>query len=243
MNTHMNIVAIIPARGGSKGILNKNIRVFEGKPLLAHTIAAAKKSRYITRIVVSTESEAIADVAIKYGAEVPFLRPMKLAQDRSKATDAVHHLLVTMEKKTGYRPDYVVLLQPTSPFRESEDIDGALDLLFKQKASAVVSVCRTEQLLFIKDKKGTLKLVSDKSFLKSGNRQELPDTYKLDGSMVYAIKTSVFLKKKTFIPKGVIAFEIPRWRAVDIDEPQDFLVGELIFHNRKKIERALKAFR
>ena len=239
----MNVLAIIPARGGSKGIINKNIRVFGGKPLLAHTIDAAKKSRYVTRIVVSTESEAIADVARKYGAEVPFLRPMELAGDKAKATDAVYHLLVTMEEESGYRPDYVVLLQPTSPLRESADIDGALTLLFKRKDSAVVSVCRTEQLLFTKNKKEVLELVSDESFLKSGNRQELPDTYKLDGSMVYAIKTSVFLKKRTFIPKGVIAFEIPRWRAVDIDEPQDFLVGELIFRNRKKIERALKAFR
>ena len=239
----MNVLAIIPARGGSKGIINKNIRVFGGKPLLAHTIDAAKKSRYVTRIVVSTESEAIADVARKYGAEVPFLRPMELAGDKAKATDAVYHLLVTMEEESGYRPDYVVLLQPTSPLRESADIDGALTLLFKRKDSAVVSVCRTEQLLFTKNKKEVLELVSDESFLKSGNRQELPDTYKLDGSMVYAIKTSVFLKKRTFIPKGVIAFEIPRWRAVDIDEPQDFLVGELIFRKRKKIERALKAFR
>ncbi len=242
MTIRMNILAVIPARGGSKGILNKNIRVFGGKPLLAYTIDAAKKSRYITKIVVSTESEAVASVARKYGAEVPFLRPMELAQDRSKATDAVYHLLTTMKKESGYMPDYVVLLQPTSPLRESADIDGVLTLLFKRKASAIVSVCRTEQLLFTKNKKDVLKLVSDKSFLKSGNRQELPDTYKLDGSMVYCIKTSVFLKKKTFIPKGVLAFEIPRWRAVDIDEPQDFLVGELIYRNRKKIERGLKAF-
>lgn len=238
-----NILAIIPARGGSRGISNKNIRVFAGKPLLAHTIVAAKQSRYITRIVVSTESEKIADVAKTYGAEVPFLRPMEFAGDRAKATDAVHHLLVTIEKESGYRPDYIVLLQPTSPLRTGKDIDGALDLLFKQKALAVVSVCRTEQLLFVKDKKGALKLVSDKSFLKSGNRQELPETFKLDGSMVYAIKTSVFLKKRTFIPNGVLAYEIPRWRAVDLDEPQDFLVGELVYRNRGNIERALKTFR
>src|SRR3989338_7889498 len=139
-----NILALIPARGGSKGILNKNIRVFAGKPLLVHTIAAEKKSRYVTRIVVSTESRAIANVARKYGAEVPFLRPRELAGDRAKATDAVYHLLTTLEKQSGYMPDYVVLLQPTSPLRESKDIDGALDLLFKQKAQAVVSVCRTE---------------------------------------------------------------------------------------------------
>ena len=239
----MNILAIIPARGGSKGIVRKNIRVFGGKPLLAHTIDAAGKSKYISRIVVSTDSKEIALVAKKYGAEVPFLRPTELSGDRANVADAVHHLLVTMEKESGYRSDYVVLLQPTSPLRTGADIDGALNLLFARKAAAVVSVCRTEQLLFIKDKKDVLKLMSDKAFLQSGNRQELPPTYKLDGSMVYGIKTSVFLKKRTFIPQGVVAFEIPRWRAVDIDEPQDFLAGELIFRNREKIEQLLKKFR
>ncbi|MDO8619769.1 MAG: acylneuraminate cytidylyltransferase family protein [bacterium] len=238
----MHILAIIPARGGSKGIVNKNIRAFAGKPLLAHTIDTAQGSRKINRIVVSTDSKKIADVAKKYGAEVPFLRPPEFSGDSAKVADAITHLLFKMREDEGYVPDYIVLLQPTSPLRATADIDSAIDLLLKRKAPAVVSVCRTEQLLFAKDKEDTLVLMSDETFLASSNRQELKDTYKLDGSMVYALRTDVFLKEKSFLPTGVIGYEIPRWRAIDIDEPQDFLVGELIFKNRKKIEQALKKF-
>ncbi len=237
------ILAVIPARGGSKGIRNKNIRDFCGKPLIAHTIDAAKASRYITRIVVSTDSEEIAAVGKKYGAEVPFLRPVEFSGDKAKVTDAVLHLLDTLRSAGGYRPDYIVLLQSTSPLRSAADIDGALDMLFKRKAPAVVSVCRTEQLVFTKDNTDKLILRSDEAFLSSSNRQDLQVTYKLDGSMVYGISTEVFLKEKSFLPSGVIGYETPRWRAVDIDEPQDFLVGELIFRNRKKIEASLKTFK
>lgn len=237
------VLAIIPARGGSKGILNKNIRPFGGKPLIAHTIHEAKKSKYVTEVVVSTDSEKIARVAKRYGAKVPFLRPSQLATNTSKVSDSVLHLLMKMKNESNYVPDFLVLLQPTSPLRIASDIDGALKLLLRRKAPAVVSVCRTEQLLFSKDRRDVLKLRSDKVFLTSSNRQDLQDTYKLDGSMVYGIRTDVFLKTKSFIPKGVIGYEIPRWRAVDIDEPQDFLVGELVFKNRKKIWRSLMKFR
>ncbi|MDO8594533.1 MAG: acylneuraminate cytidylyltransferase family protein [bacterium] len=238
----MHILAIIPARGGSKGIVNKNIRPFSGKPLIAHTIDVAKKSRHITRVVVSTDSKKIADVAKKCGAEVPFLRPPEFAGDSAKITDAIAHLILKMREETGYEPEVIVLLQPTSPLRTAADIDNAIDLLLARKAPAVVSVCKTEQLLFTKDRSDLLAMVSDKTFLTSSNRQELKDTYKLDGSMVYGIRTNVFLREKSFLPIGVIGYEVPRWRAVDIDEPQDFLVGELIFQNRKKIERSLRTF-
>ncbi len=238
----MEILAIIPARGGSKGIVNKNIRVFAGKPLIAHTIDVSKKSRHITRTVVSTDSKRIADVAKTCGAEVPFLRPSEFSGDHAKITDAIVHLLQTMRAEMNYRPEVIVLLQPTSPLRTALDVDNAIDLLLTRGAPAVVSVCRTEQLLFTKDEKGKLLMVSDEVFLHSSNRQELKDTYKLDGSMVYALPTEVFLKEKSFLPNGTIGYEIPRWRAVDIDEPQDFLVGELVFENRKKIEQSLKKF-
>lgn len=238
----MKILAIIPARGGSKGIKNKNIRMFGGQPLIAHTVLCAKKSKFINRIVVSTDSEAIARVSKKYGAEAPFLRPAELAGDKSKVADAVIHLLVKLKKDEGYRPDYIVLLQTTSPLRLPSDIDAALELCFKRRAPAVVSLCSTEQLLYAKDKNDRLKLVSSKEFLKSTNRQQLPATYKLDGSMVYAIKTKVFLDKKTFLPENTVGYIIPRWRAVDLDEVQDFVIGELVFQKRNQLARKIKNF-
>ena len=128
-----HILAVIPARGGSKGILNKNIRSFAGKPLIIHTIEAAKQSRHITKIVVSTDSKKIADVAKKYGADVPFLRPPEFSGDSSKVTDAIMHLCEKMRKEKAYKPDYIVLLQPTSPLRTGADIDGALTCSLSEK--------------------------------------------------------------------------------------------------------------
>lgn len=238
----MKILAIIPARGGSKGIKNKNIRLFGGKPLLAHTIECAKKSKFVNRLIVSTDSAKIAQISKKYGAEVPFLRPAELAQDKSKVVDAVVYLLNKLKKDEQYQPDYIVLLQSTSPLRTTADIDNALKLCFKRRADAVVSLCPTEQLLFTKDKNDFLKIVVDKRFLSSTNRQELPPTYKLDGSMIYAIKTGVFLAEKFFLTGKLVGYIIPRWRAVDLDEVQDFVVGELIFRQRKQLERRIEHF-
>ncbi len=241
----MKILAIIPARGGSKGIKNKNIKKFAGKPLLSYAIKVAQSSKFINRIMVSTESEEIARVAKKYGAEVPFLRPMELAQDNSKVSDAIVHLLDNLRSNEGYEPDYIVLLQTTSPMREVNDVDGAIATLLEKQdnADAILSICRTEQLLFTLNETGCLQLVSSEEFLKTSNRQELPKTYKCDGSMVYVIKTKTFLEKKTFLPPRTLGYAIPRWRAVDLDDPEDFVVGELIYKNRNKIKTKLKKFK
>ena len=237
------ILAIIPARGGSKGIKNKNIKPFNGKPLIAYAIAAAKKSRLINRIMVSTESQAVARIAKKLGAEVPVLRPKELAEDNSLVRDAVAHLLINLQEKYHYRPDYIVLLEPTSPLRLAQDIDQALELLFSRKASALVSIYATEQLLFIKNKFDKLQIVSSEKFLKSTNRQQQPPAYKLDG-FVYAIKTEVFLAEKTFLPKGVIGYvNEARWRTTDLNEPQDFVLGELICKNFDNIKKRIIHFK
>ena len=212
---------------------------------MSYAIQQAKESQFINRIVVSTEAKSIAAVAIRYGAEIPCLRPSALATDSSKATDAVLHMLRYLREQENYEPDYLILLQATSPFRRVDDIDGAFKLLLKKKAVAdsVVSVCRTEQLLYTKNKGDKLQLVSWEDFLASSNRQQLPPTYKLDGSMVYAIKTSVFLAEKTFLSARLLGYEIPRWRAVDLDESEDFVVGELLYRNRNLIDRKIRNFK
>jgi CMP-N-acetylneuraminic acid synthetase len=243
MKDDMKILAIIPARGGSKGIPDKNIRDFCGKPLIAHTIECGKQSRYINRLTVSTDSEKIAEIAKAYGAEVPFLRPEDLAQDASKVVDAIVYTLEKLKTDEGYVPDFVVLLQTTSPLRLATDIDAALDLCFRRHADAVVSLCATEQRLYIKDEQDRLSLVSDENLLTTSNRQQLQPTYKLDGSMVYAIKTDVFLTIRAFFPENLVGYIIPRWRAVDLDEPEDFIVGEVIKNNLEKISSALINFK
>lgn len=238
----MEILAIIPARGGSKGIKHKNAREFAGKPLIAHTIAHAKKCGRISRLVVSTDSEEIANIARDYGAEVPFLRPPEFAGDKSPIVPAILHLLDTLKTNEGYEPEITVLLQPTSPLRVSGDIDAVLELLERSAADSAVTVTETEPLVYTRSENGELRLRSDASFLESTNRQELLRTYKLDGSMVYAVKTASFRKTKSFLGGKLVGHPIPRWRAVDLDEPQDFVVGELICNNAEAIQKRLDTF-
>lgn len=238
------ILAIIPARGGSKGIPNKNIRNFCGKPLIGYSIEQAKDSQQINRVIVSTDSQQIADIAIEHGAEIPFLRPQKLATDTSQIVDAVTHLLTFLKEEESYIPEIIVLLQPTSPLRTAKDIDETISLLLSADADAGVTVSQTENLLFTKDSKDYIKVVpGTEVFTSSANRQELPDTYLLNGSMVYAIRTDVFLKEKTFLPKKVVGHVIERWRYVDLDEPQDFILGELIYGKKEDIQDKLDHFK
>lgn len=239
----MEFLAIIPARSGSQGIKNKNIRQFSGRPLISHAIADAKRSKYINRIIVSTDSEEYAKIAKRYGAEVPFLRPTELAGGDTLIADVILHLVKKLKKDENYFPDYLVLLQATSPLRLAEDIDKTIELLFERKAKGAVTVCATEQLLYTKDSADRLKLVSPKEFLKSTNRQHLPPTYKLDGPMVYLMETKEFLKRRSFLKGELIGYEIPCWRAVDLDEPQDFVVGEMMRRNFKKLAKNINNFK
>ncbi|MBI4093519.1 acylneuraminate cytidylyltransferase family protein [Candidatus Kaiserbacteria bacterium] len=234
------ILTIIPARGGSVGIPKKNIRPFAGKPLIAHTIEAAKTASSIDRVIVSTDSEEIAAVARDFGAEVPLLRPKELATSESKIVDAITHLLAQLQKD-GYEPTHILLLQPTSPMQTSDDVEKAIDLFFKSNADSLVSVCRTENMLMTKDANDVL-TIQNPEMLESSNRQELPAYYKLDGSMIYLVDAKKFLAERSFFCGKLIGYEIERWRAIDLDEPQDFVVGELIFNNRDAIQARIRNF-
>lgn len=237
------ILCIIPARGGSKGIPHKNIRSFGGVPLLAHTIRQAHSSQHITRTIVSTDDQEIADVAKEYGAEVPFLRPAEFATDTSQVADTIIHLLATLKETGGYEPDYVVMLQTTSPLRTVEDIDQSLDLLFETDAEVMMTLCESEQLLYTLDSRHRMHLVSDQKFLQSTNRQALEQTYVLNGAMVYGVKTSVFLRDKSFFKGDMVGYVIPGWRSPDLDEPADFIIAELIYKNLPALQEQLKNFK
>lgn len=236
-------LAVIPARGGSKGISNKNIRLFCGKPLISHTIEAAKKSKHLSRIIVSTESGDIARVAKELGAEVPFLRPQELAQDTSKVFDAMAHLLGKFKTDEGYAPDYIVLLQPTSPLRTAADIDATIELLLKQNADSAITVSVVEPRIFVKATDGTLTLASDEKFLRSTNRQALEHTVSENGSMVYVNRVSTLLSTGNFLGGKLVGIETPRWRSVDLDMPEDFVIGELIWRHREEIEKDIREFK
>ena len=223
------IVGLIAARGGSKGIPRKNIKPLAGKPLIAWTIEAAQQSQALSRLILSTDDEEIADVGRRFGAEVPFLRPLPLAADDTLAIDVVEHALDWLAKDQDCRPDYLLLLQPTSPLRTSEDIIGAIHLAEEHNAEAVVSVCPADSHPFLIKRlteQGTLEdfVSTDQVDLR---RQALPPAYALNGA-IYLNRPSSLMTHRSFLPPGTHAWEMPPERSVDIDTPWDFRLAELL---------------
>jgi N-acylneuraminate cytidylyltransferase/CMP-N,N'-diacetyllegionaminic acid synthase len=141
----ITVLGIIPARGGSKSVPNKNIAMLASKPLIAYTIQAALDAKNIDRTIVSTDSQKIGDTALTYGAELPFLRPSELAQDDTPGIEPILHAVCWLDENEGYRPDYVMVLQPTSPLRTNQDIESAVQLAQEREADSVVSVCPADQ--------------------------------------------------------------------------------------------------
>jgi len=220
-----SVLAVIPARGGSKGLHRKNILPLAGKPLIVWTIEAAKKSKYIDRLIISTDSKEIADVAKQYNCEVPFMRPPELATDDANSNDVILHAL----DKLGDPYDIVMVLQPTSPLRESKDIDQALEFMQQNNVSAVVSICSSNKSLhwhFTLETDGKLKPVYEDKIIYT-NRQELPLTYIPNGAL-YIAKTDYFRSKKTFYTDSTLAYLMPYERSVDIDNRIDFITVEAI---------------
>lgn len=226
MFREQRILALIPARGGSKGLPGKNIRDLHGKPLIAWSIEAAKQSNYIDRIIVSTDSMDIATIATKYGAEVPFMRPAELATDNSSGMDVCLHALQWFsDKNDNY--DLLLILQPTSPLRTISDIDAAIETIGEKQAKAVVSVCETDHHPWWSNE-----LPQDgnmEGFLRpevlNKNRQELPTYYRLNGA-IYLIDTKVLKKTRSFYGPETFAYVMPTERSIDIDTLLDFLVAE-----------------
>ncbi|MBN1405550.1 MAG: acylneuraminate cytidylyltransferase family protein [Candidatus Omnitrophica bacterium] len=233
MVNNKNILAIIPARGKSKGIPGKNIKMFSGKPLIAWTIQEAKKVKCIDRIVVSTDDKKIAQIAKRYSAEIPFLRPKNLAKDNTPTIDVVMHFLRTMETCL---PDIIILLQPTSPLRSSDDIERALKMLISNnKASAVISMCEASENPYWMKKiqRGGFITGFIKKSRKFLRRQDLPTVYMPNGT-IYVYRVKALLKEKTLYPAKTLAYVMPKERSIDIDDMTDFTLAELLAKSIKK---------
>jgi CMP-N-acetylneuraminic acid synthetase len=227
-------LAIITARAGSKRLLNKNSLNLAGKPLIAWTIEAAKKTKYISEVVVSTDSLEIKEIAEEFGATVPFIRPENLSNDTASSFDVVEHCINFYQTQLNQFFDYVILLQPTSPLRTSVDIENAIQLLYKKNADAIVSVCETEHSpLWSNTIDETLSL---KHFLrdevKNKRSQDLPMYYRLNGA-IYICKTDELLKQKTFFLKQkCFAYIMDKETSVDIDTSLDFKMAEFLIDNK-----------
>lgn len=223
------ILAIIPARGGSKGVLRKNIRRLGGRPLIGWTIDAAHRSRLLDRVVISTDDEEIAAVAMSLGGDVPFMRPARIAGDDVSGLAPVLHAL---KKLTGY--DYVVLLQPTSPFRMASDIDNCIERCHAKGAASCVSVVAVDKSpfwMFCIDDDMTMTTLLSPEYLYGKQRQDLPHIVVLNGA-VFVARVSDFLSHKTFFFKNTVAYEMPRERSLDIDSLLDFEIAEFILQRK-----------
>ena len=223
----MEILSIIPVRGGSKGIPGKNIKLLCEQPLVAYTIEASLASNYITRPVVSTEDSKIKEVALSFGAEV-IDRPVELAQDVTKTAPVMLHVLEELEKQ-NYVPDVTVLLQATCPLRTNVDIDNAFKMYFEKDCDSVFSVTDMgfTHALWRREHEGGYTCLYD--YRTRPRRQEIDEHYKLfcENGAIYIVKTEVMKKVKDFIGEKPELFVMPH--CMDIDEPQDFeRVAEII---------------
>lgn len=224
-----NIVFLIVARGGSKGLPRKNVKILKGKPLIAWTIEAAKNSKYSGRIVLSSEDEEIISVAKDWGCEVPFVRPLELATDESSSMDTIIHALSKMGDV-----EHIVLLQPTSPLRTSEDIDRCMDLYFSAGAPSVVSVTEPSKspywMYTLNENNRMQPLFQD---VQVTRRQDLPTVVALNGA-IYVAEVNWLKQNRTFVSEETVAFTMPASRSYDIDTIEDFMFCEMILEKQNK---------
>jgi len=227
------VVCIIPARGGSKGVPLKNIKLLAGKPLIAYTIEQALKSKYIDRIIVSTEDYEIADVARKYGAEVPFVRPKNLAGDQVATVDVLLHAINWLEKEDKFSFDILLLLHTTTPLRAVEDIDACIEMLKGTKADNVFSVTEAHRNPYFNmveiDECGKVQLVKKGSFT---SRQSAPKVYDMNASIYVWWKDVLTREGKIFLKNSQI-YIMPKERSVDIDDELDFKICNYLIVQKK----------
>lgn len=229
------MLAVIPARGGSKGVPKKNIKELAGKPLIAYTIEAAIKSDIFERVIVSTDSQEIADVANAYGAEVPFLRPREISGDMISSDDVILHALSYFQQHDIVFNE-VCKLQATSPLRNSGHLKEAYELFSERKADFLVSVCECEHSPLwsgvIGDDLRLDDFISDK--VKRSCRQELQTYYRLNGA-IYMGKTCQFMENKSFLGKNSIAYIMKQRESIDIDSQLDFKIAESIMEKVRRV--------
>lgn len=235
---NIKTIGIICARGESKSVPRKNIKKILGVPLIAYTINTAIKctrvvinrSKLIDRVVVSTDNQEIADIARRYGAEVPFIRPKKLARDTTATAPVVKHVINYLEKKEGYSPDLIVLFDVTSPLRTVDDVKKCVVDMIRKKAEAAMTVCiphANPYFNMVEHKKngfaGLVKPLKERP----KRRQDAPKVYWVNSS-VWVVNKKVFMKTGSFFPKKTVIVEMPESRSIHVDSLFDFELLEII---------------
>ena len=224
------MIAIIPARGGSKGLPGKNIKELNGKPLISYTIEAALNSKYITKVIVTTDSEEIADVAIKSGAEVPFMRPDELASDTASAIDVYLHAVDFMKDKYNDSMEKFMVLLPTAPLRKTSHIDEAVEKFLLSKADTLISVKEAETpatWYMIKDDKDCIQNAGFGTGNAVTNRQ-MNSQYYVPNGAIYILDYNLLKNSRTYYSNNTIAYIMSAEESVDIDTLTEFMYAEFL---------------
>ncbi|WP_413374357.1 cytidylyltransferase domain-containing protein [Paenibacillus taichungensis] len=226
-------LAVIPARGGSKSLLNKNIRLLNHKPLINYTIEAALKSHYIDEVVVSTDCKKIADVAKSAGAKVPFMRPFELATDQAASIDVLKHVVHFYEEEMKVSFENIMLLQPTSPLRNANDIDQAYQIFISNKGDSLqsITVADTHPYLLRELNFGKLEpYMKEQAY--NLRRQDLSELYVLNGA-IYIVERDLLMNQNTMTGLNNCGYLMPQERSVDIDNELDLKWAEFLIQSSK----------
>jgi len=220
----MKVLGLIPARGGSKGVPRKNIRLLQGKPLLAYTAESALQAKTLARVILSTEDEEIAEIGRNCGLDVPFMRPFELAQDSTPSLMVVRHALLAL-KEQGENFEAVCLLQPTNPLRRAKDIDDCVELFIRTRADSVISVLPVPheynpKWVFWQDDGGRMSLSTGDAEI-IPRRQDLPRAFHRDGT-VYVTQSEIIFNRQSLYGDNVQGFEMSPEFSVNIDTEEDW---------------------
>jgi CMP-N,N'-diacetyllegionaminic acid synthase len=237
------VLAVIPARGGSKGIPHKNIRLLNGKPLIGYSIEQAAQAKTLARVLVSTDDEKIAEVAKAWGGDVPFLRPAHLAQDDTPMLPVLQHALEYVEQVDQIQYSAVVILQPTSPLRTADDINRSVNVLLSTGVSTVVTICQVDKLshpflvqrLDFQNNNQLSPFLVGPEYEKfmHANRDELPLVVRLNAA-VYVVRRDILMYDNKIIGSDVCGVMMELSRSIDIDTEEEFTIAEALIKSRQE---------
>jgi len=229
----VRVLGIVTARGGSKGIPGKNLKLLAGKSLLAHTIQTARSCPALDRVILSTEDEAIAAAGRELGCDVPFIRPSSLALDETPHLPVIQHAVRWMDERAAYRPDAVMILQPTSPLRSGDDIRASIELLERSGADSVLSVSGVPshhhpmRILRVNEKDEAVLFVTGDPVRKRINRrQDLPEAWVMNGAIYACLTRVLFAEDASLYGDRVVAHQMPVERSISIDDLHDWAEAE-----------------
>jgi len=238
MENTTKVLVYIPARSGSKRISGKNIRQFLGKPLISYAIEQALSLGFVDKVIVDTDSQEIAGVAKECGAEVPFLRPAELAQDDSKIIDSILYTLKMLKESQQYEPTHLLILQTTSPLREVKEIEESYKKITQTDATCVVSICHIHPKIYHLNEQDDIELINGSEDM-STNAQAWPASHILNGA-VFITQVDALKDEISVITKKTKAVICPCWSSVDLDNPEDWAVAEVLYNSRSQINQKIE---